>query len=178
MASIDTFPILLHSPVLNSRITYGTPFKTSEYILGDVDTTKAYIVGATYGDYLLAMVDYANTNDGPVFRLMKENLGCGLIAYRMSPNFVYRKATGRAIQHIREAGLYTSYVQWTLRYLRSVYPPLPIPDPNRNHPIGWQGIEQLYYMYLLGMLLGLSAFVAERCVHKRKLAKASKRPRV
>lgn len=159
--------------MLQSRITYGTPYKTREYILGDVDTTKAYIVGSTYGNYLLALVDYANSNDGPVFRLMKENLGCGLIAYRVPPNCAYRKATGRAIQHIREGGLYSSYVQWTLRYLRSVYPPMPIPDPNRNHPIAWQGIEQLYYMYLVGMLLAVFAFVTEHCVHRRNRARTN-----
>lgn len=111
--------------------------------------------------FVLTLVDFMASNDGSIFRIMKESLECGLVAYQVPTQSPYRETVENTIQRARESGLYQIYVEWTLRFLRSVYRPLLLPDAKQSRPVSWSGLSGVFYVYGAGVTLATVAFLVE-----------------
>lgn len=144
---------------------YITLSEVSDHILINTNLSNAYVVTYSYSKFLLTLVNFAKTNDGPIFRVMRETLECGLVAYQVPASSSFRPIINEIIQTIRESGLYKKYEEWSMMYLRSVYKPLRYAESERSRPVTWSGINCVFYGYLIGVALATVVFVAERVWH-------------
>lgn len=70
----STFSAL--STKLNSKITYTSNYNMSQLILYKKDTSNAYVVTASKAYFFTTVLNHAELrDDGPIFRVMKEQIG-------------------------------------------------------------------------------------------------------
>lgn len=150
-----------HSPLLQQRTHRMNATELSKHILLHLNTSNAYVMRESAAQFVLTLVNFAASDDGPIFRVMRETLECGLVAYALPPRSPFRVAVNLVIQASREAGLYRMYEVWTMRYLRSIYPPLPLPDRKRSRPVALAGFVGVFYVYGLGVAVAVVAFAGE-----------------
>lgn len=124
------------------------------------NTSNAYVTGAASAAYVLTLMNSVRQNDGPMFRIMKDTLTCGLIAYQVPRAAPIRSFVDDAIHAATSAGLYERYTVWSMQYFHSVYRAL-LPPNHSQEAVTWLGISGVFYVYLWGVFAATLAFMIE-----------------
>lgn len=101
----------------------------------------------------------------PTFRIMKESMECGLVAYSLPRASSFRASINVAIQSVLEAGLFGLYEQWMLHYLHVAFDPMKhiiTADISDGFVVvSWLTISGVFYMYIIGVGLAMISFGME-----------------
>lgn len=90
---------------------------------------------------------------------------CSVTSFRVSVNFTLTKRFNDILQTAVETGLYQIYDRWMTTYFKSIFS-LDIVTEDVHKPLTMIQINEIFFMYFIGMFGGVLSFVVEHLLVK------------